>query len=77
VLRSPSDQGRLELIVRRPATNEREVLATNGMVFVLGVAVSKTFYAHFRNTSGERVDVVERAGSASATGGRAGSVGGR
>jgi tRNA-Thr(GGU) m(6)t(6)A37 methyltransferase TsaA len=37
VLRSPSDHGRLELIVRRPVANEREVLATGELDPTVGL----------------------------------------
>ena len=37
VLRSPRDHGRLELIVRRPATEEREVLTTGELDPVVGL----------------------------------------
>lgn len=37
VLRSPADHGRLEMIVRRPTTDEREVLATAELDLEVGV----------------------------------------
>jgi len=38
---SPKDEGRLELIVRRPRTNEREVLATAALSVVEGLVGDK------------------------------------
>ncbi len=37
VLRSPSDHGRLDLVVRRPATNEREVLVSGELDPAVGL----------------------------------------
>ena len=37
VLRSPSERGRLELLVRRPASNEREVLQTGELDPIVGL----------------------------------------
>lgn len=56
VLRSPADRGRLELIVRRPAVDEREVLASGELEVAVGLVGDNWLARGSRSTPDGRAD---------------------
>lgn len=56
VLRSPADRGRLELIVRRPAVDEREVLASGELDVAVGLVGDNWLARGSRGTPDGRAD---------------------